>query len=425
MSFQSTHFYKLSPEERLEKVASYSNLEEADIQTLQGEQGLSFDQANHMIENVIGTMKLPVGLGVHFLINSKEYIVPMAIEEPSVIAAASKMAKIASKHGGFFTGSTDPIMIAQIQLTKISDPYGARMRLLLARDKILKMANEQDPILTKLGGGALEWEVNVLDTDEGKMVICHILVNCKDAMGANAVNNMAEALAPIVAEIAEGKSGLRILSNLAVHRLARAYAIFDKEELGGENVVDGIVSAYHFAKSDPYRASTHNKGIMNGIIAVANATGQDTRALEAGAHSYAALHGHYTSLSTWEKNKDGNLVGTLEMPMAVGIVGGATKSHPTVRTNLKILGIKSANELAEVMVAVGLSQNAGALRALANEGIQKGHMSLHARNLAVMAGAPMSLVDTVVERLKLSGTIRLDKAQAILAELLETEQPQQ
>ncbi|HNZ66248.1 MAG TPA: hydroxymethylglutaryl-CoA reductase, degradative, partial [Planctomycetota bacterium] len=347
-----------------------------------------------------------------------------AIEEPSVVAAASKMAKIAAIHGGFYTTSTDPVMIAQIQLTNLQDPYGARIRLLLAKEKILRLANEQDPILTKLGGGAIDWEVKVIDTEGDKMVICHILVNCKDAMGANAVNTMAEALAPIVAEIAQATSRLRILSNLAVHRLARAYAVFDKEALDGEEVVDGIIAAYQFAKADPYRAATHNKGIMNGIIAVALATGQDTRALEAGAHSYAARGGQYTSLTTWEKNREGHLVGTIELPMAVGIVGGATKSHPTVRTNLKILNIKSANELGEVIAAVGLAQNVGALRALANEGIQKGHMSLHARNLAIMAGAPLALVDTVVERLKSSGVIRLDKAQKIVQELLSSDNSQ-
>ncbi|HPY75439.1 MAG: hydroxymethylglutaryl-CoA reductase, degradative [Planctomycetes bacterium] len=424
MEFPASHFYKLSPNERLDKVVRFCNLDESEKETLQGSQGLNLDQANHMIENVIGTIELPVGLGVHFLINEKEYIVPMAIEEPSVVAAASKMAKIAAIHGGFYTTSTDPVMIAQIQLTNLQDPYGARIRLLLAKEKILRLANEQDPILTKLGGGAIDWEVKVIDTEGDKMVICHILVNCKDAMGANAVNTMAEALAPIVAEIAQATSRLRILSNLAVHRLARAYAVFDKEALDGEEVVDGIIAAYQFAKADPYRAATHNKGIMNGIIAVALATGQDTRALEAGAHSYAARGGQYTSLTTWEKNREGHLVGTIELPMAVGIVGGATKSHPTVRTNLKILNIKSANELGEVIAAVGLAQNVGALRALANEGIQKGHMSLHARNLAIMAGAPLALVDTVVERLKSSGVIRLDKAQKIVQELLSSDNSQ-
>lgn len=420
--FAATHFYKLAPEQRLARVAEYADLNEDEVLSLKNSGGLSLDQADHMIENVIGTIELPVGLAVHFLVNGKEYVVPMALEEPSVVAAASKMAKIAKAKGGFITSSTEPIMIGQIQITGCQDPYGAKMRLLAQKAKILRLANAQDPILTQLGGGAIDLEVRVLDTDSGFMVICHLLVNCKDAMGANAVNTMAEALAPELEKIAEGKVDLRILSNLAIYRLARAYAVFDKDELGGEKVVDGIVRAYHFAKADPFRATTHNKGIMNGITAVALATGQDTRALEAGAHSYASMKGMYTSLSTWEKNGDGDLVGTLELPMAVGIVGGATRSHPVVKTNLRILGIRSARELAEIMVAVGLAQNVGALRALADEGIQKGHMSLHARNIAIMAGAPLEMVDLVVERLK-SGPIRLDKAQAIVKELMASDAP--
>ncbi|NUM33055.1 MAG: hydroxymethylglutaryl-CoA reductase, degradative [Candidatus Brocadiae bacterium] len=419
--FCATHFYKLSPEERLERIANYANLNEEEIQSLKSSGGLSLDQADRMIENVIGTLEIPIGLGVHFLINDREYNVPMAIEEPSVVAAASKMAKIARKKGGFIACTTEPIMIGQIQIASCQDPYGAKMRILSQKDRILQMANEEDPILVKFGGGAVDLEVKVLDTASGPMVVCHLLVNCKDAMGANAVNTMAESLKGELEKISQGKVCLRIISNLAIHRMARAYAVFDKEELGGAEIVDRIVAAYHFADADPFRGTTHNKGIMNGISAVALACGQDTRAIEAGAHSYAAIKGSYRSLTTWEKNSDGDLVGTLELPMAVGIVGGATKTHPVVKANLQILGIQSANELGEVMVCVGLAQNLGALRALADEGIQKGHMSLHARNLAIMAGCPSNLVDIVVERLKKVGSIRLDKAQAIVKELLSAE----
>ena len=419
--FQAKHFYKLSPEERLDRVDQYRNLSTSDIQVLQSSGGLSMEQADRMIENVIGTLELPVGLGVHFCINQRSYVVPMCLEEPSVVAAASKMAKIAAKQEGFLTSSAESIMIGQIQIINVADPFGAKMRLLAQKKQILDIANEQDPILVELGGGAIDFEVRVVDSQQGPMVICHLLVNCQDAMGANAINTMAEALSKTIEEITGGEVCLRILSNLAIHRLARAYAIFDKEALGGENVVDRMISAYHFADADPFRATTHNKGVMNGISAVALAMGQDTRAIEAGCHAYASLKGSYRSLSVWEKNADGDLVGSLEVPMPVGIVGGATNSHPVVKANLKILGAESARELAEIIVAVGLAQNAGALRALADEGIQKGHMSLHARNLAIMAGAPLELVDVVVERLRNDGgAIRLDRATAIVKELMNT-----
>ena len=419
--FMAKNFYKLPPRERIERVREFAKLTEDDVNTLQ-KSGLTLDQADRMIENVIGTIQFPIGLGVYFLINGKEYAVPMALEEASVVAAASKMAKVASLKRGFTTTSTDPIMIGQIQITGVADPYGAKMRILAQKKRILELANEQDPILVKVGGGAVDLEARVIDTPLGPMVICHLLVNCKNAMGANAINTMVEALSGEMESIAQGKVCLKILSNLAVHRLARAYAVFDKYALGGESVVDRILEAYHFANTDPFRAVTHNKGIMNGITAVALATGQDTRAIEAGAHAYASFKGPYRSLSVWEKNRDGDLVGSLELPIAVGIVGGATSSHPVVRTNLRILGIQSANELAEVMVAVGLAQNAGALRALADEGIQEGHMSLHARNLAIMAGASVEMIDIVVERLQKNGAIRLDKAQAIVQELLNSEE---
>ena len=301
--FKSHHFYKLTPQERMRRVQDFTKLKTEELESLQMTGRLKLEQANQMIENVMGTIELPVGLGVHFLINGKEYIVPMALEEPSVVAAASKMAKITKIRGGFQTSGTDPIMIGQIQVTNVKDPFGAKLRLLAQKENFLKMANEFDPMLVKAGGGAVDFEVKVLDTPQGFMVICHLLVNCKDAMGANAINTMVEGLANDVAKIAQGRVYLRILSNLAVHRLARAYAEFDKDALGGEHIVDGIISAYQFADSDPFRAATHNKGIMNGIIAVALATGQDTRAIEAGAHAYASMSGRYRSLSKWEKKQ--------------------------------------------------------------------------------------------------------------------------
>jgi hydroxymethylglutaryl-CoA reductase len=411
-------FYKLPVEERLAIVAQTAHLKPNEAEAIHASGGLSLQQANMMIENVIGTMELPLGIAMHFVVNNKPYLIPMSLEEPSVVAGASKLAKIAKQKGGFTTSSTEPIMISQIQITKVADPFGAKMRILAQRERILQLANAQDPILVKAGGGAVDIEVRVLDTARGPMVICHLLVNCQNAMGANAVNTMAEALAAELETISGGEVCLRIISNLAVRRLARAYAVFDKEMLGGEWVVDRIIDAYCFADSDPFRATTHNKGIMNGVIAVALATGQDTRALEAGAHAYASMSGRYRSLSTWEKNRNGDLVGTLEMPMAVGIIGGITKVHPIVQACLHIIGAQNANELGQIMAAVGLAQNAAALRALADEGIQQGHMSLHARNMAVVAGAPTDMVDTVVSRLVASGHVRLDQAQNIVKELL-------
>lgn len=416
-SLNTKQFYKLSPQERLARIKEAKELSDEELSALQ-ESGLSLDQANRMIENVVGTLEIPVGIAVNFLINNREYTIPMAIEEASVVAASCKMAKIALIKGGFYTNHTAPVMIGQIQVTNVADPFAAKMRILQERKKLLELANQQDPVLVKLGGGASDIEVKVLDTASGPMVICHLLVNCKDAMGANAVNTMAEALAPEIEKIAKGKVYLRIISNLATKRMARAYAVFDADALGGEKVVDGMVLAYQFADADPYRAATHNKGIMNGISAVALALGQDTRAIEAGAHAYASQSGRYRSLTKWEKNAQGDLVGSIELPMAVGLVGGAVNVHPTVKTNVKILGIKNANELGSVIAAVGLAQNAGAMRALASEGIQKGHMSLHARNIAVMAGAPPEIVDTVVEKLVATGKVRVDVAQQIIKELV-------
>jgi hydroxymethylglutaryl-CoA reductase len=410
-------FYKLSPEERLEILKEFAGLSDEEVNAIKNTGCLQVEQVDRMIENVIGVMEVPLGIAVNFLINGKDYLIPMAIEEPSVVAAASNAARIARVKGGFKTESTEPIMIGQIQLTGIADPIEAKKHILDRKSEILELANKQDPILVKLGGGAKDLEVNIIETIEGSMVIVHLLVDCRDAMGANAVNTMAEAVAPLIEEITDGKVFLRIISNLAVYRLARAEAVFSKDALGGEEVVDGILKAYAFAAADPYRCATHNKGIMNGITAITLATGNDTRAIEAGAHAYAAFGGGYKPLTTYTKNEDGDLVGKIEIPVAVGTVGGATAVHPVAKANLKILGVKSARELGEIMAAVGLAQNLAALRALATEGIQRGHMALHARNIAVMAGAKGDLIDKVVERLVEEKRVRLDRAKEILKEL--------
>ncbi len=409
-------FYKLSIEERLKIVKEFADLSDEDIQILSKTGSLSIELADKMIENVIGTLEIPLGIAVNFLINGRDYLIPMAIEEPSVVAAASHAAKLTRAGGGIFTSSTGPLMIGQVQLVNVISPTKAMYQILSHKEEILRIANEQDPILVKLGGGAKDLEVRALDSPLGPMVITHLIVDVKDAMGANAVNTMAEAVAPYIEKITGGKVYLRILSNLADKRLVRAYTRVPKEVIG-EDVVDGIVYAYAFAAADPYRAATHNKGIMNGIIAVALATGNDTRALEAGAHAYAARSGKYMPLSVWEKDENGDLIGWLELPIAVGIVGGATRSNPIARVSLKILGVKSGVELAEVMGAVGLAQNLAALRALAAEGIQKGHMKLHARNIAIMAGAVGDEIEKVAEEMVRIRVIRVDKAKEILMKL--------
>ncbi|MBL8571668.1 MAG: hydroxymethylglutaryl-CoA reductase, degradative [Phreatobacter sp.] len=410
-------FYKLSPGDRLRNASHAAGLDAADLSPLVPADAELLVLADRMIENVVGTLSIPVGIAANFTINDRDYLIPMATEEPSVVAAASNMASVARHHGGFRTSSDLPIMVSQIQVVGVADPRGARMRLYEAEAELLALANEQDPLLVKLGGGARSIEVRIVEASEAVYVVLHLHVDVRDAMGANAVNTMAEALAPRVAVIAGGRVRLRILTNKADRRLARVRAVFDRDALGGADVVTGIVDAYRFAAADPYRAATHNKGIMNGITAVVLATGNDTRAVEAGAHCHAASSGRYTSLSHYEVNADGHLVGTLEVPMAVGLVGGATKTHPAARAAVRLLGVQSAQELAQVVAAVGLSQNVGALRALAAEGIQKGHMSLHARNVAAAAGAKGDEIEMVVERLKAGGYVRLDKAEVILAEL--------
>ena len=392
-------FYKLPVAERVAKIREQVDLTDEEAEAISNTGVLGEDLTDRMIENVVGTMAIPLGIAMNFRINDKDYLVPMAIEEPSVVAAASNLAKVARKMGGFHTSHSGSLMIGQIQLTDITDPWGTRSKILQHKEDIMAKADACDPILVKFGGGARDVVVRVLETMSGPMVITHLIIDTKDAMGANAVNTMAEAVAPFLEEITGGRVYLRIISNLATYRVARAWAVFDKDELGGEEVVDGMVKAYHFAAEDPYRCATHNKGIMNGISAVVIATGNDFRAVEAGAHTYATVNGGYKPLTKWEKTAEGHLIGTIEVPMAVGLVGGATKVHPTARANVKILGIGSADELGMVMASVGLAQNAGALRALATEGIQKGHMRLHARNMAVQAGAPLEIVDEVVRRL--------------------------
>jgi hydroxymethylglutaryl-CoA reductase len=416
-SSEFSGFYKLPVPDRVKLIKEFAGLSEDEAALLQQPSALSFDTANRMVENVIGIMPVPLGVAVNFLVNGKDIVVPMAIEEPSVIAAASNAAKMARSKGGFHATSTDPVMIGQIQVVGVHDVNRARFEVLSHKEQILKKANEQDPVLVSMGGGARDLEVRIIDTFVGKMLIAELLVDCRDAMGANAVNTMAEMVAPMIEEISGGRVYLRIISNLAVKRLARAKAVFASEALGGEEVVDGIVKAYAFAVSDPFRCATHNKGIMNGVSAAVLASGNDTRAIEAGAHAYAARSGHYTSLTTWERTADGDLVGTLEMPMAVGIVGGATASNPIAKLCVKILSIKSAKELAEVIVSVGLAQNLAALRALAAEGIQRGHMSLHARNVAISVGATGNLVDEVAEQMVAERKVRVDRAKELLQKL--------
>ena len=406
-------FYKLSVEERLKKVAEFSNLSEEDTKILL-EKGLSLEVADRMIENVVGTFELPLGIATNFLIDGKDYLIPMAIEEPSVVAAASNAARMARESGGFTTDYTGSKMIGQIQVTKLSDPVAAKFEVLKHRDEIIERANECDPMLVNLGGGCRDVEARVIDTIAGKMLVVHLVVDVLDAMGANAVNTMCESVAPFIERITGGKVYLRIISNLAAYRLARAKAVFDKDVIGGEEVVEGIMLAYAFAAADPFRCATHNKGIMNGIIAVIIATCNDHRAIEAGAHAYAVKNGHYTTLSTWEKNENGDLVGSIELPMAVGLIGGAVRTHPIAKIAIKILGVKTANEFAEVLAAVGLAQNLGALRALAHEGIQRGHMSLHARNIAIAAGATGELIDLVAEKMVEERKIRMDRAKELV-----------
>ncbi len=405
-------FYKLSIEERIKFVKEFSELTDEEVNLLKG-QGLKLEEADKMIENVIGIFPLPLGVAMNFLINGRDYIIPMAIEEPSVVAAASHAAKIARIKGGFFANADESIMIGQIQFVDVKNTYDAMIKILNKKEELIRIANEIKPSIVKRGGGVKDIIVRELNTNRGKMLIVHVLINVVDAMGANIVNTICEKLAPYIQDIIGAKFRLRIVSNLAIYRMARAYAIFDKEATGGDEIVEGILDAYEFARNDIFRAVTHNKGILNGIIAVAIATGQDTRAIEAGCHGYAALNG-YKPLTHYEKDKEGNLIGYIEVPLAVGTVGGATRSNPVARVCLKILGVKSARELACIMASVGLAQNFAALRALVKEGIQKGHMKLHARQIALSLGCPLDILDKVVDEMIRSNNISYEYAKELI-----------
>ncbi len=413
----------MEPDARRAAIARMAGIDGASAETLSGAAALPLDVANGMIENVIGTFELPLGVATNFTVNGRDYLVPMAVEEPSVVAAASFMARIARGEGGFKATSSAPIMRAQIQILGLTDPFGARARLLSQREALIEKANAKDTVLVGLGGGCKDIEVHVFsDSPIGPMVVLHLLVDVRDAMGANTVNTMAETLAPDVEQITGGKVRLRILSNLADKRIVtasvrvRAQAL-TTETLDGADVAQGIVEACALALIDPYRAATHNKGIMNGIDPVVIATGNDWRAIEAGAHAYAARSGRYTSLTRWEIADDGALVGTLEMPMALGIVGGATRTHPAAQAALDLMKVASAQELAEVTAAVGLAQNMAALRALATEGIQRGHMALHARNIAITAGATGHEIDSVAKAIVGAGDVSVAAAKKSLEEL--------
>lgn len=388
-------FYKLSVEDRRNKVAQLSGLSPEQIDALASHGELSEAAADRMIENVIGTMSLPVGVATNFVIDGKPYLIPFCVEESSIVAAASNMAKRCLVNGGFRTNNDDPVMIAQIQVLDLPDVEEAAEAVLTAKYELMAMCNSLPSTMIKLGGGCKDIITRSIDSMSGRMLIVHLLVDTRDAMGANAVNTMAELASGKIEEITGGRVHLRILSNLATHRLAKVEATFTPEELSddgtrenGSKIISGILEAHHFAMADPYRAATHNKGIMNAISAIALACGQDWRAIEAGCHAWAAVEeGTYTSMTRWSRNDDGNLVGRIETPMAVGIVGGASKVHPAARANLSILGVESAQELAGIMAAAGIAQNLGAMRALATSGIQAGHMKLHAKNMAVSAGA--------------------------------------
>lgn len=416
-------FYQLPLEARQEELVQRGYLTREDLESFSPAGGLSLDTADHMIENVIGTFSLPVGIALNFQINGAEVLVPMALEEPSVVAGASFMAKLARAGGGFSASASQPLMIGQLQILDLDDLGSAREKLIDQKESLLRDLENLDPVLHELGGGARDLEIREIPHSAvGPFLVLHLLLDVKDAMGANVVNTACERLAPAVEEITGGRVHLRILSNLADRRLAAASCTIPASALAfegytGEEVRDGIIEAWAFADADPYRAATHNKGIMNGIDAVALATGNDWRAVEAGAHAYAARFGFYRSLSTWSADPAGNLRGELELPLAVGIVGGATRTHPGAQAALKLMGVEKASQLAEIMASVGLAQNLAALRALATDGIQRGHMSLHARQVAVAAGAEGEQIALVAARMIEEKAVRIDRAEDILRKL--------
>lgn len=422
MDSRISGLYKLDPEDRLSKIAEATELSE-EVQSKVATQGIDAAEADAISENVIGTIEYPLGIATNFVIDGQDKLIPMGIEETSVVAAASNAAKMARPTGGFCTQTSGPYMISQIQATEVDTPRAAKIEILDAKESLIELANEQDPVLVDHGGGCEDIEVQLIETPRGEMVITRLIVNVQDAMGGNAVNTMAEALAPEIEQLTRGNVSLRILSNLADRRLARASCIIDPSELetedtdlSGEDIRDRIIDAWAFAVGDPYRAATHNKGIMNGIDAVATATYNDWRAIEAGAHAYAAVDG-YGPLTTYEGDSDGNLVCSIELPMQVGTIGGATQLQPVAEAALEILDVDSANDLAGVFAAVGLAQNLGGLRALVSEGIQSGHMSLHAKNIAIQANAPEHLVDEIAARMVAEEAIRQDRAEELIDEL--------
>ena len=419
-------FFRLSVGERRQIVADSAGLSQQQIDALAAHGELSEDAANNMIENVIGTMSLPVGVATNFVIDGKHYLIPFCLEESSVVAAASNMAKRCLSKGGFTTNNDAPMMIGQLQILQVPDIPMAISAIENSKEDLMKICNDRPSTMIKLGGGCKDIEMKVIETLSGPMLIMHILVDTRDAMGANAVNTMAELIAPEVEKLSGGRVHLKILSNLAAHRLARVEATFTAEELSddgsrenGLDIISGILEAHHFAVADPFRAVTHNKGVMNAISSVSVACGQDWRAIEAGCHAWASHRsGTYTSMTQWSQDDNGDLVGSIETPMAVGIVGGASRVHPVARANLAILGVNSAQELAGVIVASGLAQNLGALRALSTSGIQAGHMKLHSRNMAVSAGATGDEVEIVAQRLQaFTGPKTQTKVQELLDEL--------
>lgn len=408
-----SRFFEKDRKEKLDEIVKFANLTLDERKILESGGGIGFEQADKMVENAIGTFSFPLGVATNFVINNKEYLVPMVIEEPSVIAAASKAAKIAKVHGGFTMQNDESFSIGQVQVVNV-DIKSAIPKVLQHSGEILELANSKSVTLSKIGKGAKEVTCKEIATEAGPMLIVELLIDVGDAMGANVTNTMCEGIAPLIEKITGGKTLLKILSNYSTRRMVSGTAIFDKDELGGEQIVDKIILAYQFADNDEYRAVTHNKGIMNGIIATANATGQDTRAIEAAAHAYAARTGKYRSLTQWSKDKDGNLVGKIAIPLSVGIVGGIINVHPTAKICTKILKIQSASELACVIVAVGLAQNLSAIRALASEGIQKGHMRLHARNIAAAAGATAEQIDVIAAQMTQEGKVSINRAKELL-----------
>jgi len=410
-------FFEKSRKERLEIVKNFSSLSDEEIQLLENSDGgISFDKADKMVENAIGTFSLPLGIATNFKINGKDYVIPMVIEEPSVIAAASKGAKVARVLGGFEVDAGESFSVGQIQMLNV-DISTSIDSIKKSSNEILEIANSKSNTLSKMGKGAKEVTCKKIETPMGIMLIVELLIDVGDAMGANITNTMCEAVSPLLEKITGGKALLRILSNYSTRRIAKAKAVFEKEAVGGEEIVDNIILAYQFADNDVFRAVTHNKGIMNGTIAVANATGQDSRAIEAAANAYAARSGKYRSLSKWSKDENGNLVGSLKLPLSVGIVGGIANVHPIAKICNKILGVSSAQELASIMTAAGLAQNYSAIRALSTEGIQKGHMRLHARNLASAAGAKNEQIDNIVQKMIEEKNISLDKAKELVKKI--------